>query len=201
MLLLDSGGQYMDGTTDITRTVSFGDATAAQRKSYTCVLKGHIGLAQAKFPLGTIGGQLDVLARQHLWAHGLNYLHGTGHGVGFFLNVHEPPQGFAPGLSSRSNTALKPGMVTSNEPGYYEDGEYGIRIENLIVTIESPDKDYLEFETITLFPIATDLIDSDLMTQEEKSWLNDYHQRVLKELEPLLNESELIWMRNMCKEI
>ena len=154
VLLLDSGGQYMDGTTDITRTISFGNATKAQQKSYTCVLKGHIGLAQAKFPFGTIGGQLDVLARQHLWAHGLNYLHGTGHGVGFFLNVHEPPQGFAPGLSSRSNTALKPGMVTSNEPGYYEDGEYGIRIENLVITVESEDSGYLEFETITLFPLS-----------------------------------------------
>jgi len=201
MLLLDSGGQYMDGTTDITRTISFGNSTAAQRKSYTCVLKGHIGLAQAKFPVGTTGGQLDILARQHLWAHGLNYLHGTGHGVGFFLNVHEPPQGFAPGLGSRSKTPLKPGMVTSNEPGYYEDGEYGIRIENLLVTVKSTDTGYLEFETITLFPIATNLIDKSLMTTKEIEWLNHYHQYVLQELRPLLNESELKWMINMCQHI
>lgn len=201
MLLLDSGGQYMDGTTDITRTISFGNYTDAQRKSYTCVLKGHIGLAQAKFPVGTVGGQLDILARQHLWAHGLNYLHGTGHGVGFFLNVHEPPQGFAPGLSSRSSTTLKPGMVTSNEPGYYEDGEYGIRIENLVLTIESEDDGYLEFETITLFPIATNLIDKHLMTAEELDWLNTYHERVHRELHPFLNEEERKWMEKMCQAI
>lgn len=201
MLLLDSGGQYMDGTTDITRTISFSEPSAAQRKSYTCVLKGHIGLAQAKFPVGTIGGQLDVLARQHLWAHGLNYLHGTGHGVGFFLNVHEPPQGFAPGFSSRSKTALKAGMVTSNEPGYYEDGEYGIRIENLVVTVESGDENYLEFETITLFPIATNLIDLDLMTDNEIAWLNDYHARVLADLSPLLSSEEVAWMTSKCQLI
>lgn len=201
MLLLDSGGQYMDGTTDITRTISFDNSTEAQRKSYTCVLKGHIGLAQAKFPVGTIGGQLDILARQHLWAHGLNYLHGTGHGVGFFLNVHEPPQGFAPGLSSRSSTTLKPGMVTSNEPGYYEDGEYGIRIENLVLTIQSEDDGYLEFETITLFPIAINLIDRDLMTAEEIEWLNTYHERVHRELHPFLNDEERQWMEKMCEAI
>lgn len=201
MLLLDSGGQYMDGTTDITRTISFGNMTAAQRKSYTCVLKGHISLANAKFPAGTIGGQLDVLARQYLWEHGLNYLHGTGHGVGFFLNVHEPPQGFAPGLSSRSNTTLKPGMVTSNEPGYYEDGEYGIRIENLVLTVESASEGFLEFETITLFPIATNLIDMDLMTEAEIDWLNNYHKRVLKELSPLLEDAERAWMEKMCEVI
>ena len=201
MLLLDSGGQYMDGTTDITRTISFGNSTAAQRKSYTCVLKGHIGLARAIFPVGTIGGQLDILARQHLWAQGLNYLHGTGHGVGFFLNVHEPPQGFAPGLSARSNTALKPGMVTSNEPGYYEDGAYGIRIENLVITTESKSDGYLEFETITLFPIATDLIDMNLMTADETAWLNEYHERVLQELKPILDEAEVKWMEGMCQKI
>ena len=201
MLLLDSGGQYMDGTTDITRTVSFSQPTAAQRKSYTCVLKGHIGLAQAKFPEGTIGGQLDVLARQHLWAHGLNYLHGTGHGVGFFLNVHEPPQGFAPGLSSRSNTMLKPGMVTSNEPGYYKDGEYGIRIENLVITVESADNGYLEFDTITLFPIATNLIDMALMTADEITWLNRYHEQVYRDVAPLLSDEEAAWMKEKCRPI
>ncbi len=201
MLLLDSGGQYMDGTTDITRTVSFSEPTAAQRKSYTCVLKGHIGLARAKFPEGTIGGQLDVLARQHLWAHGLNYLHGTGHGVGFFLNVHEPPQGFAPGLSSRSNTTLKAGMVTSNEPGYYEDGEYGIRIENLVVTVESADSGYLEFDTITVFPIATNLIDMALMTADEISWLNAYHERVYRDVAPLLSDEEAAWMEEKCRAV
>jgi Xaa-Pro aminopeptidase len=201
MLLLDSGGQYIDGTTDITRTVHFSDPTQEQKTAYTSVLKGHISLAKAKFPRGTMGGQLDILARQHLWDRGLNYLHGTGHGVGFFLNVHEPPQGFAPGLSSRSKTVFVPGMVTSNEPGYYKDGAFGIRIENLVVSVDSSDKGYLEFDTITLFPIATNLIDFNIMTSEEVDWLNQYHQRVLAELTPLLNEAQLTWMEKKCEHV
>ena len=201
MLLLDSGGQYIDGTTDITRTVHFSEPTAEQKTAYTSVLKGHISLAQAKFPIGTIGGQLDALARQHLWQHGLNYLHGTGHGVGFFLNVHEPPQGFAPGFGSRSKTTFLPGMVTSNEPGYYKDGSFGIRIENLVISKESSSKGFLDFETITLFPIATNLIDLELMTSEDIEWLNDYHARDYQELQPLLNEKQQEWMKMKCERI
>lgn len=201
MLLLDSGGQYFDGTTDITRTISFDEPTTTQKIDYTNVLKGHIGLAQAIFPVGTIGGQLDVLARQHLWANGTNYLHGTGHGVGFFLNVHEPPQGFAPGLSLRSNTKLEKGMVTSNEPGYYKEGEYGIRIENLVITVESGKSGFYAFETITLFPIDQSLIEKDMMTQVEIDWLNSYHKMVFEKLSPRLNEAEKLWMKDMCKPI
>ncbi len=201
MLLLDSGGQYIDGTTDITRTVHFSEPTAEQKTAYTSVLKGHISLARAKFPIGTVGGQLDALARQHLWQHGLNYLHGTGHGVGFFLNVHEPPQGFAPGFGARSKTTFVPGMVTSNEPGYYKDGSFGIRIENLVISKESSSEGFLDFETITLFPIATNLIDLDLMTTSDIEWLNDYHARVYNELQPLLNEKQQEWMKVKCEKI
>lgn len=201
MLLLDSGGQYTDGTTDITRTVTYGIASQEQKTAYTAVLKGHIGLAKAKFPAGTIGGQLDILARQHLWQHGLNYLHGTGHGVGFFLNVHEPPQGFAPGLSSRSNTTIVPGMVTSNEPGFYKEGAFGIRIENLIISHQSSDEGFLDFETITLFPIDTQLIDKTQMSAEDIKWLNDYHKEVEEKLNPLLNDKQRQWMKNKCLAI
>ncbi len=199
MLLLDSGGQYTDGTTDITRTITFSEPTAEQRRAYTAVLQGHIALAQAKFPIGTIGGQLDALARQFLWQHGLNYLHGTGHGVGFFLNVHEPPQGFAPGLSTRSNTTLLPGMVTSNEPGYYKEGAFGIRIENLVICKQADDEGFLDFETITLFPIDTRLIDQSMMSAAEIKWLNEYHQEVEEKLRPHLNEEQQQWMGTKCK--
>jgi len=201
MLLLDSGGQYTDGTTDITRTVTFSEPTAEQRTAYTAVLQGHIALAQAKFPEGTIGGQLDALARQFLWQHGLNYLHGTGHGVGFFLNVHEPPQGFAPGLSTRSNTTLVPGMVTSNEPGYYKEGDFGIRIENLIITKHADEPGYLDFETITLFPIDTRLIDQHKMSPEQIDWLNDYHHEVEEKLRPHLSIDQQRWMKQKCLAI
>lgn len=201
MLLLDSGGQYLDGTTDITRTVYFGTPSAEEKTNYTLVLKGHIGLACAKFPKGTLGVQLDMLAREHLWESGLNYLHGTGHGVGFFLNVHEGPQGFSPGISSRSKCIFDAGMVTSNEPGYYKEGEYGIRIENLVITIESKDEGFLEHETITLFPIDTNLVDADIMTKSEIKWLNSYHQRVFDKLSPGLSEAEQLWLRDKCEAI
>jgi len=184
MLLLDSGGQYLDGTTDITRTVSFSQPSAEEIKNNTLVLKGHIGLAMAKFPIGTLGVQLDLLARKHLWDHGLNYLHGTGHGVGFFLNVHEDPQGFSPGVSARSKCAIAEGMVTSNEPGYYKEGAYGIRIENLVVTVKSKDEGFLEFKTITLFPIDQTLIDNDMLSDNEKQWLDSYHDKVYAKLSP-----------------
>ena len=203
ILLTDSGGQYDDGTTDITRTIAMGPPTEEQKRNYTLVLKGHIGLARAKFPKGTRGVQLDTLAREHLWAHGLNYLHGTGHGVGFFLNVHEPPQGFAPGMSLRGRTVIEAGMFTSNEPGYYKENEYGIRIENCILTVNAPSEEgeFLEFETLTLFPIDTLLIERSMLNEEETEWLNSYHSEVFEKLAPRLNEKQQIWMKEKCKKL
>ena len=206
ILLLDSGGQYLDGTTDITRTVALGPATDDQRRHFTLVLKGMIALARAKFPRGTGGAQLDTLARQYLWQDGLNYGHGTGHGVGFFLNVHEGPQGFATSaVTSRGRTAFEPGMVTSNEPGFYRTDHYGIRIENLILCVANETTDYgefLSFEDLTLFPIDQRLIDKKLLNQEEKDWLNDYHQQVWEQLSPLLdNDDEVNWLRKQCNPL
>jgi Xaa-Pro aminopeptidase len=204
MLLLDSGGQYLDGTTDITRTIALGRPNAEQKLAYTCVLKGHIALALQKFPSGTKGVQLDILARQFLWNNLLNYAHGTGHGVGFFLNVHEPHQGIVPGINTRGTTVHEEGMLTSNEPGFYLTNKFGIRIENLIVV--APFKktafgDFSEFETITYFPIDTILIDKKLMTKEEKSWLNNYHSVVYDKLSPRLSANEKKWLENKCKPI
>ncbi len=201
ILLADSGGQYVNGTTDITRTIALSPPTERQKEAYTRVLKGHIALACAIYPKGTIGGQLDVLARKPLWDAGLNYLHGTGHGVGFFLNVHEPPQGFTAGLSSRSNTVLKPGMITSNEPGHYVTGEYGMRIENLIVTVESDKEGFYAHETITYFPIDTTLISRKLMSDEEIAWLNAYHVMVRNRLSPNLDTKEIEWLEQKCRPI
>ncbi len=201
ILLADSGGQYHDGTTDITRTVSFDEASAEEKKAYTLVLKGHIGLAMAIFPEGTNGGQLDILARQHLWNNGMNYLHGTGHGVGFFMNVHEPPQGFAPGASMRAKTIHKSGMVSSNEPGFYKEGAYGIRIENLVVARKSERNGFLEFDTITLFPMETSLIELSLLNEIEKKWLNEYHEEVYNKLNPALNNEMKVWLRNKCASV
>jgi Xaa-Pro aminopeptidase len=202
MLLTDSGGQYVDGTTDITRTFALGDVTDEQKRDYTLVLKGHIGLATAVFPEGTHGLQLDIKAREHLWKHGLNYGHGTGHGVGFFLNVHEPPQGFVPNLGERGVTVQKSGHFSSNEPGYYVEGSHGIRIENLVVCHEHPDlKGFLQFETMTLYPIDTAPIDKSLMTDEEVKWLNDYHERVYYELAPHLDLDHVEWLKQKCVAI
>lgn len=205
ILLLDSGGQYLQGTTDITRTIALSAPTDEQRRDYTLVLKGHIALATAKFPEGTTGVQLDTFARMYLWQHGLNFGHGTGHGVGFFLNVHEPPQGFvaSPG-NQRGNTPHEPGMLTSNEPGFYKNGAYGIRIENLVLCTEAEETEFgqfLQFDTLTLFPIDTTLIDTTLMTQEERQWLNDYHHRVFNELASRLAGEEVEWLRRKCDEI
>ncbi|MEM1119525.1 MAG: aminopeptidase P family protein, partial [Bacteroidota bacterium] len=180
ILLLDSGGQYEDGTTDITRTFALGEPTVEQKRDFTLVLKGHIAIARLVFPKGTKGIQLDAFARHALWQHRLNYGHGTGHGVGFFLNVHEPPQSFATSIA-RGNTAFAPGMVTSNEPGFYKTDEYGIRIENLVLCVADEKNDYGEFlklEDLTLFPIDKLLIDKDLLSGQEMEWLNDYHQKV-----------------------
>jgi Xaa-Pro aminopeptidase len=204
MLLLDSGGQYLDGTTDITRTLTLGTPTDEQKRNYTLVLKGHIALAVQKFPEGTKGIQLDTLARMHLWQQGLNFGHGTGHGVGFFMNVHEPPQGFTPILSSRGVTPHEEGMYSSNEPGFYKDGAYGIRIENLMIVQKAEQTDFgqfLKFETITLFPIDTQLIDTRLMTRAEKAWFNTYHKKVYQKLSPYLNDTEKTWLAGKCAKI
>jgi Xaa-Pro aminopeptidase len=205
LLLLDSGGQYVDGTTDITRTTALGESTEEQRRHYTLVLKGHIALATIHFPEGTTGGQLDTLARMYLWRAGLNYGHGTGHGVGFFLNVHEPPQGFASSnVTPRGTTAFEPGMLTSNEPGFYKDGAYGIRIENLVLCMEGEETDYgrfLKFETLTLFPIDLSLVEESLLTKEERAWLNQYHQEVFEKLSAQLNPEEVEWLERKCRPV
>ncbi|MEL6389552.1 MAG: aminopeptidase P family protein [Bacteroidota bacterium] len=198
ILLCDSGGQYMDGTTDITRVIALSTPTDEIKRAYTLVLKGHISLDRARFPVGTTGGQLDVYARQPLWQHGMDFGHGTGHGVGYFLCVHEPPQGYAPGRTSRAMTALEPGMFSSNEPGYYETGQYGIRIENLVVVEEDDKEGFLKHRNLTLFPIDTTLIDRSLMTSIEIEWLNDYHSRVFAELSPHLEEVPKAWLASKC---
>ncbi|MDL2322559.1 aminopeptidase P family protein [Bacteroidales bacterium OttesenSCG-928-A17] len=201
ILLLDSGGQYFDGTTDITRSISCGNVSEEMKIDYTNVLKGHIQLAKIHFPAGTIGMQLDVLARQFLWQNNDNFLHGTGHGIGHFLNVHEGPQ------SIRMNynpVALEPGMVTSNEPGIYRAGKYGIRIENLILTVKAGDTEsgaFYCFETLTLCPIDTKLIVKERLSEDEVNWLNTYHQKVYDELSPLLNEEERQWLKQKCESI
>lgn len=200
--LLDSGGQYTDGTTDITRTVAIGDPGDQVRRMFTLVLKGHIALDQARFPPGTTGTQLDVLARQYLWAEGYDYDHGTGHGVGVFLSVHEAPQR----ISKQSSTVeLMPGMIISNEPGYYRDGAYGIRCENLVVVRESGDcageRPMLEFEAITLVPFDLRLLDVTLLTTAELEWVNNYHQRVAASIAPLLQGSDRDWLLQATRRI
>lgn len=191
LLLIDSGAQYLDGTTDITRTVSLGNPTPDEIHDFTLVLMGHIDLAAATFPAGTRGAQLDVLARRYLWAEGKTYLHGTGHGVGHFLNVHEGPQSIR---LQENPVPLRPGMLTSDEPGLYLTGRYGIRIENLILTAEAfttPDGGaFLCFDTVTLFPYDRKLIDPSMMTDAQLSWLNDYHARVYTTLAPRLDDDE-----------
>lgn len=184
--LCDSGAQYLDGTTDTTRTLHFGTPTDLERKAYTLVLKGVIALDTAVFPKGTTGFALDTLARQALWAEGLDYRHGTGHGVGSYLNVHEGPIGVGARVQY-SEVALSPGNVLSDEPGYYEDGKFGIRIENIIMAREVKtnhrfgDKPYLGFECVTMVPMCRKLIDVDLLSPKERRWVDEYHQKVLKE--------------------
>jgi len=201
ILLLDSGGQYLQGTTDITRTTALGPPSAQQKEHFTLVLKGHIGLGKLKFPKGTRGNQMDVLARQHLWEKGLNYGHGTGHGVGFLLNVHEGPQSISGGISKKVSTPFHAGMLTSNEPGFYQAEEYGIRIENLILCTEDQQTEYgqfLRFDTLTLFPIDLNLIDEDLLNKAEKEWLKAYHKKVYEELAPSLDPAEKEWLAVQC---
>ncbi len=197
LYLVDSGGQYLDGTTDITRTVHLGTSTATEREHYTRVLRGHLALRHARFPRGTSGGQLDALARVPLWEAGLSYGHGTGHGVGCYLNVHQGPHG----ISTRyTSVALEPGMVVSNEPGYYLEGAYGIRIENLCLVVEDlPERDgeepYYAFEDLTLAPYARDPIDVAQLSRREIGWVDAYHALVFETLAPLLPEAEREWLR------
>lgn len=197
LFLIDSGGQYLDGTTDVTRTLAVGEPGDDQRRHFTAVLKGHIALGSTRFPAGTTGHQLDCLARQALWRMGLDYDHGTGHGVGSYLGVHEGPQV----ISKRPNTiALKPGMVVSNEPGFYRAGAYGIRIENLVCVIEGGDG-MLAFETLTRAPIDRKLIDASLMTAEEIDWLDDYHAAVRAALTPLLEAETAAWLARVTRPL
>ncbi len=204
MLLIDSGGQYLCGTTDITRTTYFGEPSQEEKTNFTLVLKGHIAVAALKIPDGTNGYQIDTFARQYLWENGLNFYHGTGHGVGFFLNVHEGPQGISSALAKRTKVPLKPGMLTSNEPGYYKDGHYGIRIENLILTIDDKETEYGKFykqETVTMFPLDIKLIDQAILTKTEVQWINDYQNEVYDKLSPYLENEEKEWLRKKCKNI
>jgi Xaa-Pro aminopeptidase len=195
LYLLDSGAQYLDGTTDITRTIAIGTPRPEMRDRFTRVLKGHIALATAQFPKGTTGTQLDAFARRALWQAGLDYDHGTGHGVGSYLSVHEGPQRISKAPNAQP---LLPGMIVSNEPGYYKTGEYGIRIENLVVVQPSPgngrERDMLCFETLTLAPIDRALVDLDLMTDDEIAWLDGYHARVRAEIGPLVDPDTARWL-------
>jgi Xaa-Pro aminopeptidase len=202
LFLIDSGGQYEDGTTDITRTVAVGEPTQEMRERFTLVLKGHIAIAHAIFPEGVTGAQLDPLARQALWEHGLDYDHGTGHGVGSYLSVHEGPAR----ISKLGNTPLKRGMILSNEPGYYKAGEYGIRIENLVLvtegpTIEGAEKPLNAFETLTLAPIDRRLVEPTLLTANEASWLEMYHATVAAALAPLVDEATRPWLEAATRPI
>ena len=200
LFLIDSGGQYLDATTDVTRTVALAAPTAEMKDRFTRVLKGHIALATVRFPAGTTGAQLDTLARAPLWEAGLDYDHGTGHGVGAYLSVHEGPQS----ISKRPVAQpLLPGMICSNEPGYYKTGGYGIRIENLIVVreaaIDGAERPMLEFETVTLAPIDVDLVEPALLTDAEKAWLNAYHARVRETLTPLVDPETAAWLKTATR--
>lgn len=203
LFLIDSGGQYPDGTTDVTRTIAIGEPTAEMRDRFTRVLKGHIALARVVFPKGTRGSQLDILARQYLWAAGVDYAHGTGHGVGSYLSVHEGPQriaGFGGG-----DEPLQAGMILSNEPGYYKTDGYGIRIENLVLVapreITGAEKEMLGFDTLTLAPIDRALVDESLLDADEKAWLNAYHARVAEEVGPLVDTEVQRWLEQVTRPL
>ncbi|MBA3812118.1 MAG: aminopeptidase P family protein, partial [Caulobacteraceae bacterium] len=203
LLLVDSGAQYLDGTTDVTRTLAIGEPTDEMKRHFTLVLKGHLALARVRFPAGTTGSALDALARVPLWAAGLDYDHGTGHGVGSYLGVHEGPQR----ISKIPNAiALAPGMIVSNEPGFYKQGAYGIRIENLqVVTEAAPipggERPMLGFETLTLAPIDRALVARDLLTAEERAQLDAYHARVLAEIGPKVPAEVAAWLEDACAPI
>ncbi|MEJ6006730.1 aminopeptidase P family protein [Paucibacter sp. AS339] len=206
LLLIDSGAQYLGGTTDITRVWPIGQVSAEQKRDYTLVLKGTLGLSRACFPRGTLGPMLDALARAPMWEHGLDFGHGTGHGVGYFMNVHEGPQNISKGLPD-ANMAMEIGMITSIEPGIYRPGKWGVRIENLVlnVPLETPEKgqfgDMLAFETMTLCPIDTRCIDKELLGAENTAWLNRYHAEVRSRLAPLLSGDALAWLEKRTQAI
>ena len=200
-LLLDSGAQYLDGTTDITRTIALGKLTEEEKTDYTLILKGHIALAMAVFPAGTRGAQLDVLARMPIWQRRMNFLHGTGHGVGHFLNVHEGPQSIR---MNENPVTLQLGMLTSNEPGVYKAGSHGIRTENLVLVVPAGEGmfgNYLQFETVTLCPICKKGIIKELLTSEEINWLNQYHQTVYEKLSSGLNKEEQAWLKEATSQL
>lgn len=204
IFLLDSGGQYYGGTTDITRTVALGRPDAGMRKDFTLALRGTIGLAMARFPRGTRGYQLDILARKPLWDNYMNYGHGTGHGVGSFLNVHEGPQTVGSGATGDMKTSIEPGMVISDEPAFYRPGLYGFRTENLLVCVEDRQSEYgsfLSFETVTLCFIDPELIETSLLDDRELEWLNDYHERVYVSLGKYLEPELQKWLRNKTKPL
>jgi Xaa-Pro aminopeptidase len=194
LYLIDSGGQYLNGTTDVTRTVAIGNPTSEQIAHYTIVLKAHIAVANAVFPLGTTGGELDILARIHLWKFGIDYMHGTGHGVGSYLSVHEGPQA----ISKGNKVKLTPGMILSNEPGYYIPGEYGIRIENLMY-VDRQENSFLHFKQLTFIPYDRRLIDVQMLTKDEIEWINSYHQFVYENLENSVKDKE--WLKKVCDHL
>lgn len=202
LLLVDTGAQYLDGTTDITRTVSLGNPTESERHDYTLVLKGHLAVGHAKYPVGTRGSQLDALARIYQWNEMMTYLHGTGHGVGHFLGVHEGPQNIR---LNENPTTLKPGMITSNEPGLYKSGQYGIRTENLVLTVPAGSSeefgDFLKFETLTLFPYDANLIDLSMLSEVEKAQVDAYHEEVRARLTPYLNAEEQAWLNEKTAKL
>jgi Xaa-Pro aminopeptidase len=203
LFLIDSGGQYQDGTTDITRVIAIGEPSDEMRERYTLVLKGHINLALARFPKGTSGHQLDALARLPLWMRGFDYDHGTGHGVGSFLSVHEGPQN----ISKRPVTqSLEPGMICSNEPGYYKAGAYGIRIENLVLVtkaepIEGGERPMMGFENLTWAPLERELIDVSLLVERERAWVDAYHADTLAKLRSRLSADDLAWLEERCRPL
>jgi Xaa-Pro aminopeptidase len=207
LYLVDSGGQYEDGTTDVTRTLAIGEPTAEMRDRFTRVLKGHIAIATARFPAGTRGSQLDSFARRPLWDAGLDYAHGTGHGVGSFLSVHEGPQriSFVGSSQSGGDEPLRAGMILSNEPGYYKAGEYGIRIENLVlvvpVAVEGAEKEMLGFETLTFAPIDRALIVPEMLSPEERAWLDAYFAEVLQVVGPQLEGEVRTWLEEQCRPL
>ncbi|WP_433596279.1 aminopeptidase P family protein [Lysinibacillus xylanilyticus] len=201
LFLIDSGGQYYDGTTDITRTIVLGRLSDEQKRDFTLVLKGFIALSSVKYLYGATGSNLDVLARQPIWQYGLDYKCGTGHGVGFFLNVHEGPQSIR---NDNNNVILEKGMIITNEPGIYLEGKYGIRIENMMLVVEDEKTEFgqfMKFEAITYCPIDLAGINKEMLTESEKQWLNNYHQEVYTKLAPYLNEEERVWLKEETREI
>lgn len=206
LVLFDTGGQYLEGTTDITRTVALGPCTDEEKKCYTAVLKGHLALAAAKFPYGVRGVNLDYLARGPLWEMGLDYNHGTGHGVGYYLNVHEGPNSFRWKIINgvTDSAILEEGMITSNEPGYYEEGKFGIRTENMVVCVKDKETVYgkfLKLENLTMVPMDIDAMDFSMLTAEDKARLNAYHKEVYEKISPYMDEEELVWLKEATREI